>query len=308
MYPTKLNKNLETYFSYEDVFDTEKPLSYTKSYFHETDIWTIGMHEHSFYEINITIAGEGRHYIENTSFDTKIGAVYILPPNIEHGYYTNSSLTLFHLLISPPFFEKYQEELSYMKGYQLLFAIEPHLRSKIDEQLFLVLSTEQLKALMPYLNDLVGTFNSSYIGAAIVGNAKSLALIGKLSELISQSNINTSANNERYYASYIIRTMEYINVNFAEKLTIETLCKIAGMSRSIYLREFQRINHCTPTDYISKYRVAQAKLLLLKSDASISEIAQTCGFFDNSHFSRTFYKYEKVLPSKLRHDIKKETI
>jgi transcriptional regulator GlxA family with amidase domain len=48
--------------------------------------------------------------------------------------------------------------------------------------------------------------------------------------------------------------------------------------------------------YSLRLRVERAKEMLLQSDRRMSEIAVTLGFFDQSHFSRTFRRITGVSP------------
>lgn len=51
---------------------------------------------------------------------------------------------------------------------------------------------------------------------------------------------------------------------------------------------------------IDKIRLTEAKYLLMRSDYTISEVGESVGFVDSSHFSRFFKKYESMSPSAFR--------
>ncbi|MBQ8793661.1 MAG: helix-turn-helix transcriptional regulator, partial [Clostridia bacterium] len=53
-------------------------------------------------------------------------------------------------------------------------------------------------------------------------------------------------------------------------------------------------------DYLLSCRIAAAKNMLAKTDKSISEIVESCGFSDNSNFNRTFKKLNNMSPSEFR--------
>ena len=56
----------------------------------------------------------------------------------------------------------------------------------------------------------------------------------------------------------------------------------------------------SPTDYIAKVRVNAAKTLLRTTDKRIADIAAETGFFDHSHFIRTFTRHAGMTPAKYR--------
>ena len=138
---------------------------------------------------------------------------------------------------------------------------------------------------------------------------KSLYFIGVLSSLIQRSHEDFKKADEPangLYSSCIVRSMEYIQKNYYEKLTVEQLAKAANMSRSSYLRHFNNTCKCSPQEYLTKIRISKAAELLKDPSRSITSIAQDCGFFDCSHFIRLFKKVNGVTPSAYRksHTIK----
>ncbi len=52
--------------------------------------------------------------------------------------------------------------------------------------------------------------------------------------------------------------------------------------------------------YLQRYRVNQAKLLLKNSQKSITEIAREVGFTDSGYFSRVFHRQTGMSPEAFR--------
>jgi mannose-6-phosphate isomerase-like protein (cupin superfamily) len=88
---------------------TNGSLDYVKSYFHHVK-GVIGMHSCEFYELNIVVDGSGRHYLDHYSFKVTPGCVFMIPPYIRHGYWTETTMNVFHALIKCSFFERYEQE------------------------------------------------------------------------------------------------------------------------------------------------------------------------------------------------------
>ena len=55
-----------------------------------------------------------------------------------------------------------------------------------------------------------------------------------------------------------------------------------------------------PMEYLNSYRVEKAAAKLLTSDASITDIAYSCGFNDLSYFIKTFKSLKGVTPARFR--------
>lgn len=86
------------------------------------------------------------------------------------------------------------------------------------------------------------------------------------------------------------RALEHLERELPSEASPSWLAKLAKMPNHRFARTMKRIFGLTPTQYIAKSRLGKASSLLLQTEKSISEIAQICGFFDHSAFSRAFKK------------------
>jgi PAS domain S-box-containing protein len=80
------------------------------------------------------------------------------------------------------------------------------------------------------------------------------------------------------------------------------LAKLAKMPNHRFARTMKLIFGLTPSQYIAKSRLGKASALLLQTDRSISDIAQVCGYYDHSAFSRAFKKATGSSPIKFRRE------
>lgn len=96
---------------------------------------------------------------------------------------------------------------------------------------------------------------------------------------------------------------EYINTNFQENLTLESLAKILALNKDYFCRIFKKATGTTVIDYINFVRICKAKELF-DSDMNLSEIAYSVGFSSLSYFNCIFKKYNSLAPSQYRNLIK----
>lgn len=91
------------------------------------------------------------------------------------------------------------------------------------------------------------------------------------------------------------RLCRYLQHHLAERVSLEDLCRLAGLSKSTLLRTFTRATGATPYRYLENLRVAEARRLLAQG-VSPAEAALRTGFSDQSHLTRCFGRYMGVPP------------
>ncbi len=88
--------------------------------------------------------------------------------------------------------------------------------------------------------------------------------------------------------------------NFSYNLKLEEYAQLCNRSLSAFKRDFQKIYGQPPGKWLLERRLAHAKMLLVNSNISVSEIAYDCGFENLSHFSRAFREYFGAPPISFR--------
>ena len=79
-------------------------------------------------------------------------------------------------------------------------------------------------------------------------------------------------------------------------LSVSELAGVAGMSRSTFFDRFRRLLGMAPMEYLSAWRLAVAKDLLLRSNLAVIEIAARVGYGSTSAFSMAFSRHVGVPP------------
>ena len=96
------------------------------------------------------------------------------------------------------------------------------------------------------------------------------------------------------------RVRTYIESHLSERMSIEQLAAVAGLSVFHFARAFKQSEGTTPHEYLVDRRVAHACALLRETDTPLSEIALASGFADQSHFARQFKKRVGIPPKLFR--------
>ncbi len=77
----------------------------------------------------------------------------------------------------------------------------------------------------------------------------------------------------------------------ARAWTMAELAREAGLSRSAFFDRFMRIVGVAPMEYLLAWRMAVAKDLLRRRDATLSDVAERVGYSSASTFSTAFSRY-----------------
>lgn len=94
--------------------------------------------------------------------------------------------------------------------------------------------------------------------------------------------------------------LEYIALNYKERLTNDELASVAGVSTVYFRKLFREYIGTSPIDYIISLRIQKAKELLRTDYGTIAEVAQELGYQSIYDFSRAFKKYVGIAPSRYK--------
>lgn len=94
--------------------------------------------------------------------------------------------------------------------------------------------------------------------------------------------------------------LEYIDTHSGEPLEIQKLAEMCHMSYSHFAKLFRENYGRSCKEYITYIRLNKAQELLFHTDYDLNYIAQEIGFFDCSHFIRTYKKWKGITPKQER--------
>lgn len=274
--------------------------SLVKAYYHTYQTFgDLATHSHDFYELNIVVRGDGVHYMGKNEYKTSANSVFMIPPKVKHGYcFKDQNYSVFHLLFHSTFMSKYKHVLENLRGYNILVHIEPKLRLENKEPAYLTLRGVQKKTTEEYIKNLISLNEVGNVNAETMKEATALSILAFLCGAISEG--DSLPEEPDFLTRQVLKVMDYMQSNYFEKIVIDDLIKQSRLSKSTFMRTFRYVSNMTPVEYLNKFRIEKAKQLLLETGQSITFIAFECGFYDSSHFSRLFKRYENILPSEYR--------
>ena len=188
--------------------------------------------------------------------------------------------------------------LNILKEFETLLFMMPStmiFRAKENTEIYRIIYKKFLTLIKEY--DENKAFNEAFI------YAKLIEIYGELArcEVYRKERLGESAQaKQQNYIEAVLRTCEYINNHYMEKLKLEQVAMISGFSKYHFTRIFKQFMDMTFYEYLNQRRIKQATLLLSNQEMSITEVALDAGFTSISTFNRTFKEINGRSPSSYR--------
>jgi len=126
-----------------------------------------------------------------------------------------------------------------------------------------------------------------------------LAIEGLLFEVVAETSRLEAKRKPDQHPQWLARARELIHAHFADSLTITAIAQTVGIHPVHLARVFRIHHHCTIGDYIRRLRI-DFVCRELTTSASLAEIANKAGFYDQGHLSRVFKRRTGMTPTQYR--------
>ena len=98
------------------------------------------------------------------------------------------------------------------------------------------------------------------------------------------------------YSPVVGKCIDYIKINFYNKISLNTISNEIGISPSHLSRSFKKETNLTITEFINKVKIEEAKFLIKQNELSITDIALKVGFENHNYFCSVFKKLTSYTP------------
>lgn len=244
-----------------------------------TDDFSFKSHSHNMVEVYYFLRGNARFVVEGNIFPLERGNIVVMASGQTHNLLLEPSVAyermalLIDAAAAPPEYETLSEQI--YKGVNL-FTLDKREQVWFEESFLIITkSPEDMQ------KQLVYSFASMVFGL----------LATKLSRLPES----------RIEDDIIKQTINYINKNLSNELSLEIIANALYCSRVTLNRKFREIMGCTVWEYVIRRRIYSARQRLFLGDG-ITSAYQKSGFNDYSSFFRAYKKVVGISPSE---DLKK---
>jgi len=230
---------------------------------------------HKQLELCYVLDGTLEAEIEGKRRFLKKGDLYLVFPNIPHAVF-DSKASIYVAIIDGEIVHSYHEILSHQKPKDAVIAKD---------------------ALSPSVDALFSQIYDFYIKESPFRSTVLHSLFNALLGTLLNSCHTVPRNSEN---ELIEKILIYFSDYFTEKITLEDIAKEFNYSKYYISHIINDTLQCNFSTLINSYRISLAQNLLISTGKSIGEIAEECGFQNQSSFNRVFAKHVGFSPCKFR--------
>ena len=256
-------------------------------------------HAHEEYELHLITQTRGKAFVGDYIGEFSAGSLFLTGPNLPHNWIT-------HDIETPPIEIRDMLVQFNNKSLRGLIAAFPEFRelwpmldmSKSGIE-FIGFDPAEARFRMAGIRDAHGAdrilaFLSFLNAINAHGSKKTLS--------VSQS----SLRNRNSRRAKIGEVVDHIVENYAAEISLEEAARMAGMSRSTFLRNFQTVTGNKFVEFVNRVRIGQACGMIYATDDRISAICYKTGFQNLANFNRQFLKMKRMTPTEYRRVARRE--
>lgn len=195
----------------------------------------------------------------------------------------------------------------HVKTKCIIITLDPGKFEKFAQtELGILLSTEQLKDLPQFLDEDI-TQSGIQLKESLQCDLGSQVMFESyarifLTKLILKYGLQKDEYDfsKSFTARQYKQVLDYIAVNYGDNILLEDMATEASLSTSHFARLFKQTVGQSPYQFLTAYRIEQAKKMLDNPHKLMVDVAFNCGFSDQAHFSRVFKKIEGLTPKQYR--------
>ena len=231
------------------------------------------------YILHLVVSGKGTYITPEGKFELGAGDMFLIRPYTEIEYFADETEPWEYLWVN---FTGTDAEILLKRTD---FTEEKPVLKDCDDEIFRA------------MEDIISSAGTEwYKAAGLTGRLYILlCLIMKNSHRKSLHSVKESEKHRIIKAA-----RAFVAINYPLPVSVEDIAVAANVSRTTLFRVFKSELNTSPVDYLTSYRIMQAKRLLTETDLSITAVARSAGYEDNLYFSRVFRKNTGITPTEYR--------
>ncbi len=228
------------------------------------------LHSHEYYQIYYVEKGVVSHYVENTCTAMVTGDVFIIPPNVMHRIEVGNNTAFYSISF---LLDSITD--AFLKSFLTTLDIRP----KVS------LTSETALCVEGAIKQIWCEFNERKIGCREIIKAELSVILAHIARIFFE--ISAFVPRDEDSRQFILHCIEYIDNNFQENITLDSMVKLSAMSKSAFCKSFYDVTGYSFNRYLNLCRIRKAASYI-KQGYKITAIYGLCGYNDFSTFYRNF--------------------
>ncbi|MHB1453520.1 MAG: AraC family ligand binding domain-containing protein [Saccharofermentanales bacterium] len=229
-----------------------------------------------YFLIHFVVSGSGIYKNQTGTYEIREGDIFLIRP---------AELTYYRADVSTPW-TYYWVGFDGFKAKGLLSdsGFAP------DRPVISPSSADRLAGVFMQMNSIAAARRSSELGC--------LGTLYLIFHLLASDNAPDAAAGDAKVGTreYFNKAILFFEQNYPYKIEIEKLSRNIGLDRTGLFRAFIRESGISPREYLIRFRIGKACELLHKTSLAVSEIAESVGMPNVSHFSDIFKSRKGLSP------------
>lgn len=253
----------------------------------------------SFYRLYYIESGRGKVYIGNTAYELTPGCLFVIPKFTSHKYECDDYMEHYYIC----FFDDLAGNLGIPNPMKLNLKVEAHpadlglLKRYLEINPYKQLAVSDPKK---YDNDRrlyekCKAASPQRAAHLIESDGILLQLFSRFVTEESMKKLTSNSSHEKLNA-----VIQHINKNLDKRISVGDLAGLTCLTPDHFSKLFRKIVGVSPCEYIQMKRIERAQALLLTSNMSIMQIAESVGVCSPSQFTRLFTKIAQCSPKEYR--------
>lgn len=265
-----------------------KSIDFELQYKRDTYLKDVELHHHDFFEIYFLLSGDVTYLIESRIVHVMPGDLLLISPRELHQVIIRPEMSAYEryvLWVDPQTIQRLSTAQS-----DLLAGLDPS-RPGAGNQLRL--KSEDRSRIRDLLDMLYREAGSDAYGSDLLRDSLLTQLLVTINRLVSQQGAWVDEDSRTNRA--VTQVMNYVNLHYAEPLSLDMLAEQFYVSKYHLSHEFNRQVGTSVYHYIQKKRLLIARQLLAQGKKP-SQVYSACGFSDYTGFYRAFKAEYGVSP------------
>ena len=270
-------KHGEAFFAVQKYITNLKP-----------DYPVVTTHWHEEAEFTLITEGQALYHIDLAEYPVEAGDLLFIPPLVLHSI----SLQEYPKISS----ETYVFHMNFLGGNSTDICSTRYLTPLMNQEFSMPYLIKPEHPAYASLRKIFNQINSLYV-AAVPGYELALkSLFLQTIFLLLQYSKRNLSSDTGTSSDKLKQVLDYIEVHYAENITISELAKLCYFSDYHFMRFFKKHMNMTCVEYINNLRLEKSVELFEQGNTSILDVSLSTGFHNLSYFHKVFKRKYHMTP------------